>query len=129
MPCLRGFVSLSDILTYKHISPYRNLCVCLSRQDSGIAVFYSGADSLMPTHCGEGLGLALFRRRGMTAWIQAWPKCNGLAPWGPFVYTISTAYSALTSWRIQQASRRSAGREGTQMTLNRARFIAAFAVV
>jgi hypothetical protein len=25
----------------------------------------------------EGLGLALFLRRGMTAWMQAWPPCPG----------------------------------------------------
>jgi len=30
---------------------------------------------------GEGLGLALFLRRGMTAWIQAWSQCTaGVAP-------------------------------------------------
>ena len=27
------------------------------------------------THRGEGLGLALFLRRGMTAWMQAWSEC------------------------------------------------------
>jgi hypothetical protein len=26
-------------------------------------------------HRGEGLGLALFVRRGMTAWMQAWSEC------------------------------------------------------
>jgi hypothetical protein len=30
-----------------------------------------------PIHSGEGLGLALFLRRGMTAWMQAWSKCRG----------------------------------------------------
>jgi len=30
-----------------------------------------------PTYGGEGLGLALFLRRGMTAWMQAWSECNG----------------------------------------------------
>ncbi|MBV8843258.1 MAG: hypothetical protein JO307_10650 [Bryobacterales bacterium] len=25
---------------------------------------------------GEGLGLALFLRRGMTAWMQAWSECT-----------------------------------------------------
>ena len=29
-------------------------------------------------HCGEGLGLALFLRRGMTAWMQAWSECAGV---------------------------------------------------
>jgi len=29
------------------------------------------------SHAGsEGLGLALFRRRGMTAWMQAWSQCT-----------------------------------------------------
>ncbi len=28
-----------------------------------------------PTHGGEGFGLALFLRRGMTAWMQAWSEC------------------------------------------------------
>lgn len=28
-----------------------------------------------PTHDGEGLGLALFLRRGMTAWMRAWSEC------------------------------------------------------
>jgi len=28
-----------------------------------------------PAHRGEGLGLALFLRRGMTAWMQAWSEC------------------------------------------------------
>jgi hypothetical protein len=27
-------------------------------------------------HGGEGLGLALFLRRGMTAWMQAWSQCT-----------------------------------------------------
>ena len=27
------------------------------------------------THGGEGFGLALFFRRGMTAWMQAWSEC------------------------------------------------------
>ena len=26
---------------------------------------------------GQGLGLALFLRRGMTAWMQAWSECAG----------------------------------------------------
>ena len=26
-------------------------------------------------HRGEGLGLALFLRRGMAAWMQAWSEC------------------------------------------------------
>ena len=26
-------------------------------------------------HRGEGLGLALFMRRGLTAWMQAWSEC------------------------------------------------------
>jgi hypothetical protein len=26
---------------------------------------------------GQGLGLALFLRRGMTAWMQAWTECAG----------------------------------------------------
>jgi hypothetical protein len=30
-----------------------------------------------PTHSGAGLGLALFLRRGMTAWMQAWSECHG----------------------------------------------------
>jgi hypothetical protein len=28
-----------------------------------------------PTHGGEGFGLTLFLRRGMTAWMQAWSEC------------------------------------------------------
>lgn len=28
-----------------------------------------------PAHCGEGLGLALFLRCGMTVWMQAWSEC------------------------------------------------------
>jgi hypothetical protein len=28
-----------------------------------------------PAHGGGGLGLALFLRRGMTAWMQAWSEC------------------------------------------------------
>jgi hypothetical protein len=28
-------------------------------------------------HGGEGLGFALFLRRGMTAWMQAWSECAG----------------------------------------------------
>ena len=28
-----------------------------------------------PAHDGEGLGLALFLRRGMTAWMRAWSEC------------------------------------------------------
>ena len=28
-------------------------------------------------HHSEGLGLALFLRRGMTAWMQAWSECTG----------------------------------------------------
>ena len=31
-------------------------------------------------HRGEGLGLALFLRRGMTAWMQAWSQCTYVAP-------------------------------------------------
>lgn len=27
------------------------------------------------THGGDGFGLALFLRRGMTAWMQAWSEC------------------------------------------------------
>jgi hypothetical protein len=30
-----------------------------------------------PTRSGEGLGLALFLRRGMTAWMRAWSECHG----------------------------------------------------
>jgi hypothetical protein len=30
-----------------------------------------------PAHGGEGLGLALFLHRGMTAWMQAWSECAG----------------------------------------------------
>ena len=30
-----------------------------------------------PAHGGAGLGLALFLRRGMTAWMQAWSECAG----------------------------------------------------
>jgi len=30
-----------------------------------------------PTGSGEGLGLALFLQRGMTAWMQAWSECAG----------------------------------------------------
>jgi len=30
-----------------------------------------------PTHSGAGLGLALFLRRGMTAWMLAWSECHG----------------------------------------------------
>jgi len=29
------------------------------------------------TSGGQGLGLALFLRRGMTAWMQAWSECAG----------------------------------------------------
>jgi hypothetical protein len=29
------------------------------------------------TFSGQGLGLALFLRRGMTAWMQAWSECAG----------------------------------------------------
>jgi len=29
-----------------------------------------------PTHGGEGFGLALFLRRGMAAWMQAWSECT-----------------------------------------------------
>jgi len=36
-----------------------------------------------PTYDGEGLGLALFLRRGMTAWMQAWPECAGHAEHHP----------------------------------------------
>jgi hypothetical protein len=32
------------------------------------------ATSSSARHC-EGLGLALFLRRGMTAWMQAWSQC------------------------------------------------------
>jgi len=28
----------------------------------------------------EGLGLALFLRRGMTGWMQAWSQCSGVTP-------------------------------------------------
>jgi len=28
-------------------------------------------------HAAQGLGLALFLRRGMTAWMQAWSECSG----------------------------------------------------
>jgi hypothetical protein len=28
-----------------------------------------------PAHSGGGLGLALFLRRGLTAWMQAWSEC------------------------------------------------------
>jgi hypothetical protein len=37
------------------------------------------------SHAGsEGLGLALFRRRGMTAWMQAWSQCTDqVAPHAP----------------------------------------------
>jgi hypothetical protein len=31
-------------------------------------------------HRGEGLGLALFLRRGMAAWMQAWSQCTDVAP-------------------------------------------------
>ena len=35
-------------------------------------------DAIGPrAHSGEGLGFALFLRRGMTAWLQAWPECAG----------------------------------------------------
>ena len=35
-------------------------------------------------HRGEGLGLALFLRRGMTAWMQAWSQCTDrVAPKAP----------------------------------------------
>jgi hypothetical protein len=30
-----------------------------------------------PTFRSQGLGLALFLRRGMTAWMQAWSECAG----------------------------------------------------
>jgi hypothetical protein len=29
-----------------------------------------------PARDGEGLGLALFLRRGMTAWMRAWSECT-----------------------------------------------------
>ena len=29
------------------------------------------------TSTGQGLGLALFLRGGMTAWMEAWPACAG----------------------------------------------------
>jgi hypothetical protein len=29
------------------------------------------------TSTGQGLGLALFLQRGMTAWMQAWTECAG----------------------------------------------------
>ncbi len=32
-----------------------------------------------PLYGGQGLGLALFLRCGMTAWMQAWSKCAGSA--------------------------------------------------
>jgi hypothetical protein len=28
----------------------------------------------------EGLGLALFLRRGMTGWMQAWSQCSSVTP-------------------------------------------------
>jgi hypothetical protein len=32
-------------------------------------------------HAAQGLGLALFLRRGMTAWMQAWSQCtDGVTP-------------------------------------------------
>jgi len=31
-------------------------------------------------HGPEGLGLALFLRRGMTDWMQAWSQCRGVTP-------------------------------------------------
>ena len=34
-------------------------------------------------HGGAGLGLALFLRRGMTAWMQAWSECAGNVDPGP----------------------------------------------
>jgi hypothetical protein len=30
----------------------------------------------VPARCREGLGLALFLRRGMAAWMQAWSPCT-----------------------------------------------------
>jgi len=36
-----------------------------------------------PTYGGQGLGLALFLRRGMTAWMQAWSECAGNVEPGP----------------------------------------------
>jgi hypothetical protein len=36
-----------------------------------------------PTFGGQGLGLALFLRRGMTAWMQAWSECAGTVEPGP----------------------------------------------
>lgn len=33
-------------------------------------------DAIEPPACqGEGLGLALFLQRGMTAWMEAWSEC------------------------------------------------------
>jgi len=34
-------------------------------------------------HGPEGLGLALFLRRGMTDWMQAWSQCCGVKPSAP----------------------------------------------
>jgi hypothetical protein len=33
-------------------------------------------DARDPARCREGLGLALFLRRGMAAWMQAWSRCT-----------------------------------------------------
>jgi hypothetical protein len=33
-------------------------------------------DAKDPARSREGLGLALFLRRGMTAWMQAWSQCT-----------------------------------------------------
>jgi hypothetical protein len=33
-----------------------------------------------PDYGGEGLGLALFLRRGMTAWMRAWSECATVEP-------------------------------------------------
>lgn len=36
-----------------------------------------------PANGSGGLGLALFLRRGMAAWIQAWSECAGPTDAGP----------------------------------------------
>lgn len=40
-------------------------------------------DALRTADGGGGLGLALFLRRGMAAWIQAWPECASDVGSGP----------------------------------------------
>ena len=40
-----------------------------------------------PTSGGQGFGLDLFLRRGMTAWMQAWSECAGnVEPETPSVF-------------------------------------------